>query len=401
MFVAGRIEFLGKHTDYCGGESIVCAIDRGFHVSVGDFEKGYVRLNDEKSGESVDIEISESANASGWGIYPATVIGRIARNFPDAKTRGAEISFESDLPPAAGLSSSSAFMTAVFAALSLHFGLDKFEAFARNIGNREDLAEYLGCIENGSSLRNLVGANGVGTFGGSQDHAAIVGSSAGRLAHFSFSPLRKLGEFSFPEEFCFVIASSGVAAEKTGRAMMKYNNLARMTRAIVDAWPDMKGSSLAAIIRENGMERVFDSLRLTDRAFHIRDLEKRLQAFYEESFEIIPAVAKKIRLGEFSEIGDLIDRSQSNATILLGNQTVETVFLQKQAREIGAVAASAFGAGFGGSVYAVVQKASAENFRVRWREKYRRRFPEQYGNAEFFVTTPAESTDLPFFREAA
>ena len=32
MFIPGRIEVLGKHTDYCGGRSIVCAIDRGFHV---------------------------------------------------------------------------------------------------------------------------------------------------------------------------------------------------------------------------------------------------------------------------------------------------------------------------------------------------------------------------------
>jgi len=28
-FVPGRIEFLGKHTDYAGGRSLLCAIDRG------------------------------------------------------------------------------------------------------------------------------------------------------------------------------------------------------------------------------------------------------------------------------------------------------------------------------------------------------------------------------------
>ncbi|MEQ1761747.1 MAG: galactokinase family protein, partial [Pyrinomonadaceae bacterium] len=34
MFIPGRIEVLGKHTDYCGGRSVVCAIDRGFHADV-------------------------------------------------------------------------------------------------------------------------------------------------------------------------------------------------------------------------------------------------------------------------------------------------------------------------------------------------------------------------------
>jgi len=30
IFVPGRIEVLGKHTDYAGGRSLVCATERGF-----------------------------------------------------------------------------------------------------------------------------------------------------------------------------------------------------------------------------------------------------------------------------------------------------------------------------------------------------------------------------------
>ncbi|PHY02432.1 MAG: hypothetical protein CK530_06070 [Planctomycetaceae bacterium] len=32
LFVPGRIEVLGKHTDYCGGRSIVCAVEQGFRI---------------------------------------------------------------------------------------------------------------------------------------------------------------------------------------------------------------------------------------------------------------------------------------------------------------------------------------------------------------------------------
>ena len=33
LFVPGRIEVLGKHTDYAGGRSLTCAAERGFSVS--------------------------------------------------------------------------------------------------------------------------------------------------------------------------------------------------------------------------------------------------------------------------------------------------------------------------------------------------------------------------------
>ena len=31
-FVPGRIEVFGKHTDYAGGRSLLCCVERGFHV---------------------------------------------------------------------------------------------------------------------------------------------------------------------------------------------------------------------------------------------------------------------------------------------------------------------------------------------------------------------------------
>ena len=32
VYVPGRIEFLGKHTDYAGGRSLLLAVDRGFRL---------------------------------------------------------------------------------------------------------------------------------------------------------------------------------------------------------------------------------------------------------------------------------------------------------------------------------------------------------------------------------
>jgi len=102
-----------------------------------------------------------------------TVAGRVAQNFLGA-LRGADIAFISDLPAAAGLSSSSALLIAIFSVFTRVNALDQRDEYRQEIDGREDLAGYLGTIENGQSFGSLAGSKGVGTFGGSQDHTAIL-----------------------------------------------------------------------------------------------------------------------------------------------------------------------------------------------------------------------------------
>ncbi|MDN5600141.1 MAG: galactokinase, partial [Brachybacterium sp.] len=56
----------------------------------------------------------------------------------------------------------------------------------------------------------------------------------------------------------------------------------------------------------------------------------------------------------------------------LRNQVPQTIALARSAEELGARTASAFGAGFGGSVWALVPTADAEGFAAAWRERYLR-----------------------------
>ena len=54
--------------------------------------------------------------------------------------------------------------------------------------------------------------------------------------------------------------------------------------------------------------------------------------------------------------------------------------------EAGAAAASAFGAGFGGAVWALVPGDGAESFLESWSADYVERFPEHRMRAQFFWT---------------
>ncbi len=382
FFVAGRIEFLGKHTDYCGGRSLVCAIDKGFTVTFTATDNEYVTLINDDTNEVITFRIREDLpiKENRWANYPQTVAKRIAQNFKSRELIGVDINFTSNLPQAAGVSSSSALIIATFSAISKANNLPEFVEYKQNIHNEFDLANYLGCLENGYDFGELKGNKGVGTFGGSQDQTAIMCCKHNTLRRFSFCPVRHEGDFPLSEDYVFIVASSGVIAEKTGAAKDKYNRLSLMTREIIDKFD--ANLTLAEIVEKFGVETV--KSKLSD-----QDLINRLTQFYTESFEIIPQVSELLKNDEVEKIGELIDLSHKNADKLLGNQTAETNFLQQNAREIGAIASSAFGAGFGGSVYALVKKSDAENFLQEWKTNYTAKFPQL--KSEFFITSPSQS----------
>ena len=391
IFIPGRIEFLGKHTDYCGGRSIVCAIDRGFSADVDERSDRLLVAESVETGETISFDLAaETQFAAGhWGNYAAETARRLTRNFPEAMTRGATVRFTSDLPRAAGLSSSSALMIMVFSALASVNDIGGSDVFYANLRDGAEIAEYLGCVENGSSFRALEGSKGVGTFGGSQDHAAITLGQRDRLSSFSFSPLRHEADYEFPAELAFVVAASGVIAEKTGDARERYNRVSRMVSEIKALFGG--DTSLRALIDKFGVDAVREAVKSGDHGFSAAEMTGRIEQFYAENYEIIPAVAGHLAAERFEQIGELIDRSQHNAETLLGNQVPETIFLQAAAREIGAIAASAFGAGFGGSVYALVPTRDAERFCGEWRRMYLKRSPEHAAASEFFVTRPSRA----------
>ena len=386
MFIPGRIEVLGKHTDYCGGRSIVCAIDRGFHAEVEPRSDPLVVVQNRDSGETVSLDLAHPKAAPGhWANYAVEVARRVKMNFISRSLTGVTIRFRSDLPKAAGLSSSSALMIMVFNALSSVNELRDTAEYRENISGDLALAEYLGCVENGQSFRCLEGSAGVGTSGGSQDHAAILLGRTGHLSEFSFAPLTHLADIAFPSDYVFVVASSGVSANKTGDARLRFNRISSMVTEITAAAGEI--GSLAKTIDHAGIEEVRDLIARGKFSFTTKDLLDRVKQFYVENFEIIPAVSALLAEGKIGDIGDLIDLSQQNAERLLGNQIEETVFLQRSAREIGSVAASAFGAGFGGSVYAITRASEANDLIEEWRRVYLTQYPQHRATSEFFATT--------------
>ncbi|WP_240613155.1 galactokinase [Brachybacterium endophyticum] len=390
-FVPGRVELLGKHTDYAGGRSLLAAVDRGHTVAARAREDRLLRVTSAIARETIEIDLdapepAERMGAGHWSGYVRTVVDRLRANFP-GHSRGADIQVESDLPLAAGMSSSSALVVGLALAFGELCGMQDAPAFREVVTDRERLAEYLGCVENGQSYGSLAGHRGVGTFGGSEDHVAMLCGRADEMVQYAFCPVRSEASVPFPEDRAIVMAVSGVQAEKTGSALERYNRVSLSARDIVGIWNERTGrrdATLGDIV--TGSSGAADELRgMIDPGTYLMG---RLVQFLEESERIIPAASDALATGDLATFGSLVDESQQLAEEGLGNQTPETVALQRLARELGADAASAFGAGFGGSVWAMVPAAHADSFAVEWLDRYADAFPVPGRAATWLVTRP-------------
>ena len=408
VWAPGRIEVFGKHTDYAGGRSLLTAVERGFCVRAAARTdqmisvRGHDPLVQMPSSDFAlhcDLPLNASASApeGHWSHYVATVVRRVALNFPEART-GVDLAFVSDLPQAAGASSSTALMISVFLAIAAVNRLHDTPAWRDSLETREDLAGYLGAMEMGGAYRALTGLDGVGTLGGCQDQTAILCAKPNRVVDFGWMPVRAIGSYELPRSLRFMIAHSGIVAEKSAGARERYNRVSLMVRHLLASWNAHTGRadrSLAAAA-ESGSEAQA-RLRLlvpfiATRDFSADALHWRLDQFLLETYTLIPAAAAAFAAQDWPALAAAAERSQRAAEEWLGNQVAETSALVRLAREQGAIAASAFGAGFGGSVWALVPADEldgvGDGFVSRWTAAYGQQFPEPATRAMFFSTAP-------------
>ncbi len=386
MFVPGRLEVFGKHTDYAGGRSLLAAVDRGITITLTDGSEG-IWATTTASPDSLRVHPNSPSHlpAGHWGGYLQAVVDRLALNF--GPLRPARLEIDSNLPLASGMSSSSALVVAMALALADHNGFRETGLWRSNIQDNIDLAGYMASFENGMTFGTLEGVKGVGTFGGSEDHTAMLCCKADHLTQFSFCPIVEHESVPFAPEWSFVVAVSGVLAEKTGAALELYNRASLRTREIVAAWNSATGRDDVTIADALASdEDALEGLRAV--VGHSPELSARLRAFLTESEELIPAATAALAAGDLAEFGRLADRSQLSADVDLGNQIPETNRLQALARELGADAAAGFGAGFGGSVWALTRTSDADAFAGDWLARYLAEFPDVAGRASTLVTRP-------------
>ena len=396
--VPGRVELVGKHVDYAGGRSLTCAVDVAITACARPLREAVLHV--QNTGRQGQVTVRMHADALRtpgtpiWSSYIVAVARRFARDFPHATT-GVEVDLRSTLPAAAGLSSSSALTVAIGSALVDANDMESDATWRAVVPDAIARAEYFAAMETGSSFAHFPGDDGVGVRGGAQDHVAIVCAMAGSVGQFSYLPAHLERRVPWPADYQLAIGVSGVTAAKTGNARARYNRASDAIRALLRAWNTASAradGTLADAIASSpdAGERLVHVAKSGTAEFSAEQLVARLAQFREEVDEIVPRVADALHDRDLATLGRLVDRSQEMAECVLGNQVRETIFLARAAREFGAVAASAFGAGFGGAVWAMIPTRDAAAFLEQWRVRYEETFPHRAAQSRWMLTMPSE-----------
>ena len=109
FFAPGRVNLIGEHTDYNGGNVFPCAITQGTYAltrKIPDLKLRLYSLNFENSGIiEIDLENLEYNPDHDWANYPKGVFFELAKSGVSFDT-GLEILYYGNIPNGAGLSSS-------------------------------------------------------------------------------------------------------------------------------------------------------------------------------------------------------------------------------------------------------------------------------------------------------
>jgi N-acetylgalactosamine kinase len=390
--VPGRVNLIGEHTDYNGLPVMPMAIERQVRLLLAPRTDRRVEIyNTAKRYEPRSFTISPqiAPYATGdWGNYIKAGVQGIVT---DALNRGKALSeisgfsalIESDLPAAAGLSSSSALVVAsALAELTVN----------RWSFDREELAEQMSAAE-----------RYVGTMGGGMDQAVILLAQAGSALKIDFFPLR-ITHVNLPPAYRVVICNSMIRAPKTAEARLLYNRLpiecriatAVLARALSDRGVDDSAARISEILSVLSpaqvleeaeklfgdaywtQQQVADFLSITsnevaERYMRLVDgstlptptegfpLLRRIRHVVTEGQRVEDSVTA-LSAGDAIRFGELMNASHASCRDDYGISCPALDELVRVARSAGAVGSRLTGAGFGGCTVNLVHRDKVESF---------------------------------------
>ncbi len=239
----GRVNLIGEHTDYNGCPVLPAAIQYSMSVAAAGAENITIDNTDKQYGSRI-FQIEEAIPPfpqGDWGNYVKAGVQAVISHFAlqgekPEDFRGGAFLFRGTIPPAAGLSSSSAIVVAsALAFLSVN---------GREI-EREKLAGVL-----------AAGEQYVGTRGGGMDQAVSLFGKEGHAVKIDFNPFA-VQPVRIPAGYTFLTAHSLVEAAKTRKAMDRYNTRAAecrlgaelLQRAYTAEYGDRHGSGTGRAVR--------------------------------------------------------------------------------------------------------------------------------------------------------
>ncbi|MGI8958926.1 MAG: galactokinase [Bryobacteraceae bacterium] len=368
--VPGRVNLIGEHIDYHDLPVLPMGIQRRIWIAFR--ARNDSRIHAISDGAYGEREFHLSAHADpgllgDWANYLRAAAHAVNSRW--SLTRGIDAAITSNLPPAAGLSSSSALLVGFTIAL-----LD-----ANNISATFD--ELMEILPEGEQQ--------VGTRGGGMDHAAVLGCREGCALLVNFAPL-ELSPIPIPGDWSFIIAHSLTTAEKSGAMRSEYNG---RRSAGIHALKQLGFASYRSAIETHSKEKLTALATQKGRGRLSDDEMRCFLHVVTENLRVEEAVAA-LRDADASVFGKLLSASHASLRDQLRVSSPALDSLVEIAHSSGALGARLTGAGFGGCVVILCKISDCERIRTDLVKKHYSRHTNFDPENHIIIAEPSSGAAL-------
>lgn len=359
FFAPGRVNVIGEHIDYNGGNVLPFAIEMGTYAVVLPRNDNIINLQSSNFSTFVSVTINEISykNENQWANYPLGVVDVFQKSGYKID-RGFDVFFYGNLPNQAGLSSSASIelVTAVMLKSLFNFDISK-----------KQLAVLCQKAEN-----DFMGLNC-----GIMDQFAIANGKKGNAMFLNTNTLDFVHIPMVLDKYVFLITNTNKKRQLVESAYNKRLEECRTALTVLQKKFNINYLCQLPIEVFEQNTYMFDNEIILKRARHVITEQKR-------TLDTIEAM----KSGNIYELGRLLNQSHYSLRDDYEVSCYELDILQNEALKIDGVAGSRMtGAGFGGCTISIVKEETIENFTITLSKNY---FDATGLKADFYVVNSAD-----------
>ncbi|APX72217.1 galactokinase [Companilactobacillus allii] len=363
FFSPGRINLIGEHTDYNGGNVFPCAISIGTYAAYGARDDGKIQMYSanipDKGIISFNIDDLDYKKEDDWVNYPRGIMYFLAKRGYKFD-HGFNLFIHGNLPDGAGLSSSASIELLMGTILNTVFDLKVDQLDLVKIG-QEDENNYIG-VNSGIMDQFAVGM-------GKKDQAILLDTNTMK---YQYAPV-KLGDN------VIVIMNTNKRRELADSKYNERRSECELALKKLQTKLDINSLGDLSIDEFNEYDYLINDDALIRRARHaVFENQRTLKAIKRLNDNDIEGFGRLVNASHISLHYDYEVTGKELDTL------VETAWKQP-----GVLGARMTGAGFGGCAIAIVAKDEVENFKSNVGKTYK----DEIGyDADFYI---AEISDGP------
>ncbi|SFO95867.1 galactokinase [Qipengyuania nanhaisediminis] len=319
-FVPGRVNLIGEHVDYNYGLVLPMPVREGTAVAWSPADHGEIAVraaNLDASDRFAAFEPSRLTETD-WRSYARGMVAHL--DLPPGT--GLDLLVRGDLPRGSGLSSSASFCVALGRAVSAALGLD---LDARALAKAAQSTEH----------------DWAGVACGIMDQMAVAAGEAGKALLLDCRTL-DYEQFELPSDWAVAIVDSGV------------------TRGLVDGEYNLRRQQCEAAARKIGVASLRDADRVMLESAGLNELEFKRALHVVEEIDRVEKATQAIMAADLSAMASILREGHASlrdlfeVSIPAVDQLAERIDNVLQGRG----AARMTGAGFGGSVVVIAERAA-------------------------------------------